>query len=511
MTKRIISVTLALIMLFGILIVPTASAAEPKILGTRTVQLGYTATVSLTDPNTGEKLDLIWESSNPSIATVTSDGKVTPHKVGTCVMTTLWNGKWYGIQVNVVSGSSSSNPSGKTSAYTKLTNYLEKNGTKTTAYGSTDYIINWKEDGYTLWSCYSANIGVNVAITIPKANSADIYTDYAEGVFLNLMKSGKRIVNYWKQSNSWTCYTKTYKKGTTVNTAKLKLKFKQGSKFSKSNSRARKLSKAGMSLWNKFLKARVGITVKKLGFIYKTGASAKKISLSKKSATLKKGKTLKLKLKNAKASKVKWSSSKKKIATVSKKGVVKAKKKGKATITAKYKGKKYKCKITVKKGGMTAAQAYNKLKKYIKKKGQKKTYSDQVKYSISWKINSFFYEIYYDEFKQGSSQIVFIGNSNGLEIILFIDPHKSNFDCSFYKYKNDYNPSYDMELSYPKKSFILEKIPDFQFYDNPDKATYNEANLNAKATLEWMFPEFNKFISKKAGVTMKNLGFKKWK
>lgn len=77
-------------------------------------------------------------------------------------------------------------------------------------------------------------------------------------------------------------------------------------------------------------------------------ASAKaKPKLNKKKVTITKGKTFKLKLKNAKASKVKWSSSKKSVATV-KKGKITAKKKGKATITAKYKGKKYKCKVTVK-------------------------------------------------------------------------------------------------------------------------------------------------------------------
>ncbi len=77
-------------------------------------------------------------------------------------------------------------------------------------------------------------------------------------------------------------------------------------------------------------------------------AASKKIKLNKKKATIYVNSTLQLKLKKAKASKVKWSSSKKAVATVSKKGKVVAKKAGKTTITAKYKGKKYKCKITVK-------------------------------------------------------------------------------------------------------------------------------------------------------------------
>lgn len=70
--------------------------------------------------------------------------------------------------------------------------------------------------------------------------------------------------------------------------------------------------------------------------------------LNKKKVTIKKGKTVKLKVLNTKK-RVKWSSTKKSVASVNKKGVVKGKKTGKATIIAKVKGKKYKCKVTVKK------------------------------------------------------------------------------------------------------------------------------------------------------------------
>lgn len=75
--------------------------------------------------------------------------------------------------------------------------------------------------------------------------------------------------------------------------------------------------------------------------------AAAKMQLNKKSATIIKGKTIKLRVKNAKGKKVKWFSSKKKIATV-KKGKVTAKKAGTTTITAKVGKKKFRCKITVK-------------------------------------------------------------------------------------------------------------------------------------------------------------------
>lgn len=77
-------------------------------------------------------------------------------------------------------------------------------------------------------------------------------------------------------------------------------------------------------------------------------SKTKVIKLNKKKATMRVNETLKLKLKNAKAKKVKWKSSRKKVARVTKNGRVKALKKGKVVISAKYKGKKYKCKITVK-------------------------------------------------------------------------------------------------------------------------------------------------------------------
>lgn len=70
--------------------------------------------------------------------------------------------------------------------------------------------------------------------------------------------------------------------------------------------------------------------------------------LNKSKAIIYVGNTLKLKLKNAVSSQVKWTSSNKKIATVDNKGKVVAKKSGKTQIVAKYKTKKYKAIITVK-------------------------------------------------------------------------------------------------------------------------------------------------------------------
>lgn len=93
--------------------------------------------------------------------------------------------------------------------------------------------------------------------------------------------------------------------------------------------------------------------------------AAAKPKLSATKVTLKVGKTKKLKVKNAKKKKIKWTSSNKKVATVSKSGKIKAKKKGKATITAKVGKKKLKCKVTVKKASKSGGNYKETLDGYL--------------------------------------------------------------------------------------------------------------------------------------------------
>lgn len=81
-----------------------------------------------------------------------------------------------------------------------------------------------------------------------------------------------------------------------------------------------------------------------------------KPQISYKNVLMKKGQSIKLKLKNSK--KAKWTSSKKSVAVVTKKGKVNAKAKGNAKVTAKYKGKKYSCSITVADGKKKTAVIY---------------------------------------------------------------------------------------------------------------------------------------------------------
>lgn len=94
-----------------------------------------------------------------------------------------------------------------------------------------------------------------------------------------------------------------------------------------------------------------------IGYHPATESEAAAIKLNKSSLTLTVGNTSNLKVKGAKAKKVKWSSSKKSVATVTSKGKVRAKTTGNATITAKVSKKKLRCKVSVKSKGGNGTKA----------------------------------------------------------------------------------------------------------------------------------------------------------
>ena len=347
MSKRITSLALALLMIFGSFSVITVNAADVKILGTLTIKVGETKPLKFTDPN-GNTVSVIWESSDPSIATVDDKGNVKAKKVGTCVMSAWWNGKIYGVNVKV------------------------------------------------------------------------------------LKKSTK-----------------------------------------------------------------------------------KKISLSKTKATLTVGKKTTLKLKNATASKVKWSSSNKKVATVSKKGVVKAKKAGKAIIKAKYKGETYKCTVTVKKATSSQVKAFNKLKKFITKNGKKNTYEGKTAYTYEWEKNGFTYQLsYYTKDKSIYLQAYSYldGDNKGKPCMAQFVKFKSKGKayCEFGFYDGNLTLKFGAKNTAKRSAYKKSKDLNFEFCagTNPGQ---KEINNQANAFLQWNLPEFNSKMNKKAGVTLKKLGFKNWK
>ena len=132
------------------------------------------------------------------------------------------------------------------------------------------------------------------------------------------------------------------------NTTTLSVKgTKKTVKWKSSNKKVATVSSKGKVTGKKTGTAKITATIGKKKYTC-TVTVKKKPAISKKTVTLRKGKSTTLKLNNATAKKVTWSSKNKKVAKVSRTGKVTGVKKGTTTIYAKYNGKKYSCKVTVK-------------------------------------------------------------------------------------------------------------------------------------------------------------------
>lgn len=120
-------------------------------------------------------------------------------------------------------------------------------------------------------------------------------------------------------------------------------------KYTSSNNKVATVnSKTGAVKGLKAGTVTITATSGKLKATYKLTVKNPTFSLTKSSATIKKGKTTIIKSKAAPAGKVTYTSSNRKVATVTSKGVVKGIKKGKATITVKCNGITKKFVVTVK-------------------------------------------------------------------------------------------------------------------------------------------------------------------
>lgn len=142
-----------------------------------------------------------------------------------------------------------------------------------------------------------------------------------------------------------TIYTKG-KTSTTITVVKNDVTGKV--KFTSSNKKVATVSSKGVVKAKKA--GKTTITVKVGNYTKKVVIQVKKpsLKLAKSSATIKKGKTVKIKATATPSGKVTYKSSNKKVATVTAKGVVKGKKKGTATITVTSNGVSKKFKVKVK-------------------------------------------------------------------------------------------------------------------------------------------------------------------
>ena len=131
-------------------------------------------------------------------------------------------------------------------------------------------------------------------------------------------------------------------------TAKIKAKLENPSGKTTYKSSDKKIAKVGKDgKITALKKGNVTITVKNNGVSAKLKLTVKKPSLKKPPKSIKKGKSVTLKI-IGKIGKAKFKSSNKKIAAVNKKGKVTGKKKGKVTITVTTNGIKIKLKLKVK-------------------------------------------------------------------------------------------------------------------------------------------------------------------
>ena len=253
---------------------------------------------------------------------------------------------------------------------------------------------------------------------------------------------------------------------------------------------------------------------------------AKGAKLNKKTVYLAPGMTVKLKVTGTKK-KVTWKSSNKKVATVSKKGKVKAKKKGKATITAKAGGKKLSCKVIVEKKTTNNAR---KLRDFVVKKGKKgKDGEGKTYYDLQY--------VWYDEEStEYKATITAYKGRYGMEFTYTINPdtaegcseryymsidlvkstkgsfNRSSFhgwDDAGYEYSGTISTKFDGNGAGVTVSSYYDIDNDGSYNSDANPGSYNTA---AGQAFKEAFQACDKLLKKKkAGVTMRTIGFAKYK
>ncbi len=319
------------------------------------IKVGGTLTLIATVEPAGATDAVIWESSDPTIATVT-DGVVTGVKAGIVDITAEAGSKKATCKVTVTADDEIITPPGEV-AVTGIT--LDKTNAsigkgKTFTLKATVAPAN-AANKKVVWSSSNpkvatvTNAGVVKGV---KAGTASITAEAGGKKAVCKVKVGTVTLNY---------KSLTMKKGTSTKALTAKYTNDAYKKWKSSNSKVVKVTvKKGKVTLKAVKKGTATITVtSKLGMTAKCkvkvqtkDVKTKKLALNKKKATLKVKKSLQLKVTRTPVTasdKVTWRTSNKKVAVVSKKGKVTAKKAGKATITVKANGKKASCKITVKK------------------------------------------------------------------------------------------------------------------------------------------------------------------
>lgn len=307
-------------------------------------EITLTATVS---PEGAKDKTVVFASDNETVATVTADGVVKAVATGTANITaTTVNGKSATCKVTVIVPA------------TKL--YLNQNLKikKGDTLQLTATVLPEDSTDKLIWESSDSK-----KVTVTETGKIKAVATGSATITVT-SESGKKVtckVTVEKKAVKATKVTikKTSKTMKVGDVKQLKLTVKPSRTTDKISFKSSKKSvisvaKNGVMTAKKPGKATITATVgkKKASITITVKQPATGIELNKTSATLSKGKTLKLKATitpGNSTDKVTFKSSKKSVATVDSKGVVTAKKKGTATITAKTtSGKTAKCKITVK-------------------------------------------------------------------------------------------------------------------------------------------------------------------
>jgi len=228
--------------------------------------------------------------------------------------------------------------------------------------------------------------------------------------------------------------------------------------------------------------------------------------------------TQKLLDKNGKAiagKKVKWETKNKKIATVSKIGVVKAVSKGTTKITAKYKGKTYKFEVKVKAkiNNSSKGNGFNKLKNYILNKGSKNSDGNYfIKDDFTYKGTEHTPAIIYQKNKNSFKFLYIIDDGDiytALEFTLNNSADKTT--VKFFETFEYDDTATEIRSKMDPKTFNKKTYLNFSYYygDYISSTWIDKGSELANATMTIALIEW-KDLLKKAGVTLKDIGFKSY-
>ena len=268
---------------------------------------------------------ITWMSSNPLIATVSSNGVVTSKKAGTVTITAKAFGKSVTKTIKVVEPSLK--VTGSTSLYRGKTTTLKA----TTSYSTK---VTWTSSKPSI-----ATVSSNGVVIGKKAGTVTI-TAKAFG------KSVTKTIKVVEPSLKVTGSTSLYRGKTTTLKATTSYRTKVTWKSSKPSIAT--VSSSGVVTGKKAGTVYIYANAYGKSVKYKLTIKEPALKLNKSSSSIYKGKTTTLKATTSYRTKVTWKSSNSSIATVSSTGVVTGKKAGTAYIYANAYGKSVKCKVTVK-------------------------------------------------------------------------------------------------------------------------------------------------------------------